>query len=85
MINARPQIDYREQFRELARQHKPILKDAKKEEMDEERLVLNKFYGPDQGETMRLDMIMREGLVKQTEPKGEDSASKSSNSRKYKV
>lgn len=71
VISSRAELDKNGKAQILPRLQKPMLRDTKKEEyVDEERLVLNRFYGPDQGETNRMDMIMREGLIKQTEAKG---------------
>lgn len=87
VISSRANIDYHSKAQvAVPRLQKPMIRDTKKEEeLDEERLVLNRFYGPDQGETNRMDMIMREGLIKQTEAKGEDSRTYSMIPKKYKV
>ena len=59
---------------------------TKKEERNlDERTILNSFYGYEQEEKYKHDMALRDGLISQMAPKGEEELDEQTRKRKYKV
>lgn len=57
---------------------------TKKEEGEEERTIFNRFYGKTYDEQFKNDMAIREGIISQAAPKGEEMDDHTKN-RKYKI
>jgi hypothetical protein len=50
--------------------------------MEEEQVMLNRFYSPEYQDVMRMDRIRRDGLIKEMVPEPEEQMR---NHKKYKV